>query len=100
MAPIKSIHAGADFPALAAQADATAFEQVGDGGNRLAVILRIAADRHDEISQAIVGPSGFFEVLFHTTFWAELLLDNILAARVPRVDFSRAQLGRNRRWFP
>jgi len=91
----RSIDAGADFPALTAQADATAFEQVGDGGNRLAVILRIAADGHDEITETVVGPSGFFEVLvFHTTFWAELLLDNVLSSRCATRDFSRAHLGK------
>jgi len=87
------VHPGADFPALAAQADAAAFEQIRDGGNRLAVVLGVAADSHDEISEAVVGSGGFFEVLFHTTFWAELLLDNVLSSPYATRGFSRTQLG-------
>ena len=87
------VHPGADFPALAAQADASAFQQIRDGGNRLAVILGVAAVSHDEISEAVVGSGGFFEVLFHTTFWAELLLDNVLSSPYATRGFSRTRLG-------
>jgi len=83
----KSIHAGADFPALAAQANATAFQQVRHCGDSLMIVLGIAADGHDEISKAVVGSGRFLKVLFHTKFGLSLLLDNDLATRVPRAVF-------------
>jgi hypothetical protein len=84
----KSIHAGADFPALAAEANATAFEQVRHGGDSLAVVFGVAADGHDEITKAVVGSGRFLKVLFHTNFGLSLLLDSNLATLVPRADFT------------
>ena len=48
------INAGADFPALAAEADLAAFEEIGDSGDGLTVIFAITADRKNEITQTVV----------------------------------------------
>jgi hypothetical protein len=48
------IDAGADFPAVAGEADLAAFEEIRDGGDGLAIISAITADRENEITQTVI----------------------------------------------
>ena len=50
-----------DFAALAVQPDATAFQQVGDGGHGFAVVPAHAAHGEDQIAEAVVGAGDFLE---------------------------------------
>jgi hypothetical protein len=56
---------GAHFAAVAVQADASAFEKIGDRGDRFTVVAADGADRKDEFAETRSVAIGFFQGLFH-----------------------------------
>jgi hypothetical protein len=56
---------GAHFAAVAVEADASAFQEIGDCSDRFTVVAADAADRKDEFAEARRVAIGFFQGLFH-----------------------------------
>ena len=64
MARARLVNASADLAALAAETDLTTFEKIGDRRDGFTVVSAVAADRYNEIAEAVIV-CGFFKRLFH-----------------------------------
>ncbi len=57
---------GAELATIGLEAHSAAFDQVGHRRHRLAIVFAIAAYGQDQIPEAVVIPSIFCSVLFHS----------------------------------